>query len=187
MTLAYEEADKLKGPAISTLASNLQIGGGSARDATHKKPSDTNEQTSKPKGPVKRSGRWTLDEKILFLYGLRRFGKGRWKKISIYLPDRSLVQIKSHAQKVLKRLDAGENVFRRLHENVKRTDALVSSIHIRYGIDPPDWWAKRKSQDAADVAEQFDAASALCQLSTKSSTGSDTPDATDSEPVLLSP
>ena len=35
-----------------------------------------------------RTGRWTPDEKILFLYGLKRFGKGRWKKMSIYLPHR---------------------------------------------------------------------------------------------------
>jgi hypothetical protein len=27
---------------------------------------------------AKRTGRWTLDEKILFLYGLRKFGKGRY-------------------------------------------------------------------------------------------------------------
>ena len=70
MALTYEEVDKMKLPAIGIMASNLQLGGGSARDATHQKPSDTNEQTSKPKGPAKRSGRWTLDEKILFLYGL---------------------------------------------------------------------------------------------------------------------
>jgi hypothetical protein len=33
-------------------------------------------------------GRWSLDEKLCFLYGLQKFGKGRWKKISIYLPQR---------------------------------------------------------------------------------------------------
>ena len=38
---------------------------------------------------------------------------------------RSLVQIKSHAQKVLKRLEAGENVFRRLEENYNIIDNLV--------------------------------------------------------------
>lgn len=38
---------------------------------------------------------------------------------------RSLVQIKSHAQKVLKRLDAGENVFRRLDENYNNIDSLI--------------------------------------------------------------
>mmetsp|Transcript_86992 Transcript_86992/g.130439 ORF Transcript_86992/g.130439 Transcript_86992/m.130439 type:complete len:227 (+) Transcript_86992:86-766(+) len=76
-------------------------------------------------GGAQRTGRWTPDEKILFLYGLRRFGKGRWKKMSIYLPNRSLVQIKSHAQKVLKRLEAGENVFRRLEENYSLVDTLI--------------------------------------------------------------
>lgn len=35
-----------------------------------------------------KTGRWSLDEKILFLYGLRKFGKGRWKKISQYVPNR---------------------------------------------------------------------------------------------------
>lgn len=44
--------------------------------------------TPPPSGPIQRTGRWTPDEKILFLYGLKRFGKGRWKKMSIYLPHR---------------------------------------------------------------------------------------------------
>jgi hypothetical protein len=35
-----------------------------------------------------RKGRWTLDEKVLFLHGLKTYGKGRWKKISIFLPHR---------------------------------------------------------------------------------------------------
>jgi hypothetical protein len=33
-------------------------------------------------------GRWTQDEKLLFLLGLKRYGKGRWKKMSVYLPHR---------------------------------------------------------------------------------------------------
>ncbi|CAB9501141.1 expressed unknown protein [Seminavis robusta] len=78
-----------------------------------------------------KSGRWSLDEKLLFLYGLSVFGKGRWKKISAYVPDRSLVQIKSHAQKVLKRLDAGENVFLRLEENRERLKSLVEEANLR--------------------------------------------------------
>lgn len=56
---------------------------------------DRQTHTSSPAGPEQilkpaknRTGRWSLDEKILFLFGLRKFGKGRWKKISIYLPDR---------------------------------------------------------------------------------------------------
>ena len=60
-------------------------------------PSDANNDSNKTSvangdQSTKRSGRWSMDEKILFLYGLRRFGKGRWKKISIYLPDRCVNQ-----------------------------------------------------------------------------------------------
>lgn len=93
------------------------------------KPRDGSNVIAKPDnsngGPPFRTGRWTPDEKILFLYGLRMFGKGRWKKMSVYLPQRSLVQIKSHAQKVLKRQQAGENIFRRLEDNYNEIDNLV--------------------------------------------------------------
>jgi len=76
--------------------------------------------------PALRTGRWGSDEKLLFLYGLKRFGKGRWKKMSIYLPHRSLVQIKSHAQKVLKRQEAGDDIFRKLEDTSKSIiDRLV--------------------------------------------------------------
>lgn len=36
-------------------------------------------------------GRWSQDERILFLYGLQTFGKGRWKKISSFVPNRSVL------------------------------------------------------------------------------------------------
>lgn len=35
-----------------------------------------------------KAGRWSLDERLLFLFALSRFGKGRWKKMSVYLKDR---------------------------------------------------------------------------------------------------
>ena len=50
---------------------------------------------------------------------------------------RSLVQIKSHAQKVLKRLSSGENVFLRIEENISRLFTLVNQIHETLGLDPP--------------------------------------------------
>jgi hypothetical protein len=46
-----------------------------------------------------------------------------------------LVQIKSHAQKVLKRIDVGENVFRRLEDNSQRLESLVGSIHDQLGLE----------------------------------------------------
>ena len=46
---------------------------------------EDNEETP---GSKSRMGRWSLDEKIMFLYGLSLYGKGRWKKIHAYVPDR---------------------------------------------------------------------------------------------------
>jgi hypothetical protein len=42
---------------------------------------------------------------------------------------RSLVQIKSHAQKVIKRYDNGEDVFARLKDNLSHVEAAVERIH----------------------------------------------------------
>ena len=153
-----------------------------------------------------RTGRWTFEEKLLFLYGLRKYGKGRWKKISVYLPNRwvlknekhanggirktsithqpnfldlashfgdfrSLVQIKSHAQKVIKRYDNGEDVFLRLDENIVRTEAVVEQIHDQMkneGIPIPPAQGgitRERKVKMVDVREQIVAASALCQLS----------------------
>jgi hypothetical protein len=56
--------------------------------------------------------------------------------VTFYIVFSSLVQIKSHAQKVLKRLDEGENIFRRLEENQMRLDKLVADLHHQLGIDP---------------------------------------------------
>lgn len=49
-----------------------------------------------PRGPKlpQKVGRWSLDEKILFLYGLKMYGKGRWKRMSKFLPDRYVFHTK---------------------------------------------------------------------------------------------
>jgi hypothetical protein len=58
----------------------------------------------------------------------------------------SLVQIKSHAQKVLKRQDEGDNIFRRLEENSDRTEQLVMEAHARMGGEPPSLAASTPSR-----------------------------------------
>ena len=54
------------------------------------------------------SGRWTPEEHRLFLEGVLRFGRD-WKKIQQLIRTRTLVQIRTHAQKVFKK--AAEKKF----------------------------------------------------------------------------
>ena len=70
----------LSDTAVATTVTNGDIGCGTA--------TTTSTATKAVPQPPIRAGRWSLDEKILFLFGLQKFGKGHWKKISMYVPDR---------------------------------------------------------------------------------------------------
>jgi SHAQKYF class myb-like DNA-binding protein len=49
------------------------------------------------------TGRWTSEEHRLFLQGLEQHGKG-WKKIASLIKSRTVVQIRTHAQKYFQKL-----------------------------------------------------------------------------------
>jgi len=49
------------------------------------------------------TGRWTQEEHRLFLEGLEKHGKG-WKKIASLIKSRTVVQIRTHAQKYFQKL-----------------------------------------------------------------------------------
>jgi len=48
------------------------------------------------------AGRWTTEEHQLFLQGVQLFGR-EWKKMQPLIKTRSIVQIRTHAQKVFKK------------------------------------------------------------------------------------
>lgn len=63
-------------------------------------------QKSKKKKHVpagENTGRWTAEEHRLFLQGLEQHGKG-WKKIASLIKSRTVVQIRTHAQKYFQKL-----------------------------------------------------------------------------------
>ena len=49
------------------------------------------------------TGRWTAEEHRLFLQGLEQHGKG-WKKIASLIKSRTVVQIRTHAQKYFQKI-----------------------------------------------------------------------------------
>lgn len=60
-------------------------------------------QNAAPMIPGENTGRWTAEEHRLFLQGLEQHGKG-WKKIASLIKSRTVVQIRTHAQKYFQKL-----------------------------------------------------------------------------------
>ena len=52
---------------------------------------------------IENTGRWTREEHHMFLKGLEMHGKG-WKKIAAFIKTRTVVQIRTHAQKYFLKL-----------------------------------------------------------------------------------
>ena len=59
-------------------------------------------QSSVKKAKPVSSGRWTTEEHQLFLQGVQLYGR-EWKKMQPLIKTRSIVQIRTHAQKVFKK------------------------------------------------------------------------------------
>lgn len=59
--------------------------------------------SSGPGSQGENTGRWTAEEHRLFLEGLEKHGKG-WKKIASLIKSRTVVQIRTHAQKYFQKL-----------------------------------------------------------------------------------
>ena len=66
-------------------------------------------------------GRWTKEEHVRFMEGLKLYGKD-WKKVQEYVGTRSSTQARSHAQKVLPKL--GNNI--EIPSPVSRKDSIKS-------------------------------------------------------------
>ena len=63
---------------------------------------------SKPDTVGENTGRWGDEEHQLFLRGLEMYGKG-WKKIAGLIQTRTVVQIRTHAQKYFQKLAKAKN------------------------------------------------------------------------------
>jgi len=98
-------------PSSSILTSNLQPASSSppsTKNSSKKQKNSISLNTSlsvSSSGSVQgeNTGRWTAEEHRLFLQGLEQHGKG-WKKIASLIKSRTVVQIRTHAQKYFQKI-----------------------------------------------------------------------------------
>ncbi|RDX72894.1 Transcription factor DIVARICATA, partial [Mucuna pruriens] len=71
-------------------------------------PSRRKENAGNPFHPIQRKKviPWSTQEHMLFLHGLKIYGKGNWKRIAQVVKTRTSIQVASHAQKYYLRLNS---------------------------------------------------------------------------------
>ena len=98
-------------------------------------------QFNKNQNQVKfqKEGRWSLEEHIIFLQTLEKYGTN-WKKISKIIPTRSDKQIRSHAQKFYQKLKEYKDTELGIDftsENISDFNDMIEhikSVNINYNI-----------------------------------------------------
>lgn len=74
-----------------------------AKSKVHRLQNGASSDMQKKPFQAENTGRWTKEEHAIFLQGLERHGK-EWKEISHMIPTRSVVQIRTHAQKYFQKV-----------------------------------------------------------------------------------
>uniref|UniRef100_A0A7S2R756 HTH myb-type domain-containing protein n=1 Tax=Eucampia antarctica TaxID=49252 RepID=A0A7S2R756_9STRA len=80
------------------------------------------------------TGRWTAEEHRLFLQGLEQHGKG-WKKIASLIKSRTVVQIRTHAQKYFQKLAKARQTGDDIDINMEGRGISIGNV-IPSGMGP---------------------------------------------------
>ena len=88
------------------------------------KPEQSYKKETKASRLGKSTGRWSHKEHILFIEGLKIYGKN-WKKVENYIGTRTGTQIRSHAQKFFNRIKkefSTDDLFKDVIDNMEDED-----------------------------------------------------------------
>ena len=102
-------------------------------------------------------------------------GRGKWKEIATMIPTRSTIQVKTHAQQVMKRADLGEDVYAEFQMQEGRPSSTSSTLSTRthlHGFYMNTKLSSVSSHTIVDVLKEYDslsqqdqgAAFILCQM-----------------------
>ena len=104
------------------------------------------------------TGRWTFEEHKLFLSGLEKHGKG-WKKIASLIKTRTVVQIRTHAQKYFQKLAKAQNnaeAQRAARHSGHGGDNTLAHQRHGHGERHSERHAERQSRSARDDDDDDD-------------------------------
>ncbi|CAI5736325.1 unnamed protein product [Peronospora destructor] len=114
----------------NTFASHrVCIPSSASSEASDDDDDDDTEDVTRSPGKLAKSntGRWTEAEHKLFLQGLETFPYRAWKKIATLIKTRTVVQIRTHAQKYYQKLEKEEA---RLKDREAQDRAAIAAIAI---------------------------------------------------------
>lgn len=74
-----------------------------------------------------RIGRWTLEEHKNFLYGYQIHGKS-WKQVASYVKTRSVVQVRTHAQKYFQKLQKQGEFNQLKYEEMRSPNPMIKKL-----------------------------------------------------------
>ena len=142
-------------------------------------------QFNKNQNQVKfqKEGRWSLEEHIIFLQTLEKYGTN-WKKISKIIPTRSDKQIRSHAQKFYQKLKEYKDTELGIDftsENISDFNDMIEhikSVNINYNIvttflylsEKVNLIKKSKKKDKINININININNILCEDITKNIT-----------------
>lgn len=117
----------------------------SPKKKKHKIPMPTTSGGSSNTSASENTGRWTTEEHRLFLQGLEQHGKG-WKKIASLIQSRTVVQIRTHAQKYFQKMAKARQNGETTEETVvSHGGNHIVSHSIRHGSKRKKNGNKRKA------------------------------------------
>lgn len=148
---AKEVTDEGEDSADMDGANGNQSESESTDDCEEEEEGLSQEESDEMEEDLPKRGKWSTDQELLFHYGLRKYGKGRWREITELVPNRNATQIKSHGQKVLMKQKGGEDIFRMLRKNKRRLNWLLTRARF---VDSSEGSGEEESETEEKDSEE---------------------------------
>lgn len=110
--------------SCSSVTSSSETGTAHALPSKRGASASASPKATSPKQVKGNTGRWTEAEHKLFLKGLETFPYRAWKKIATLIKTRTVVQIRTHAQKYYQKLEKEEARMREREQQLAQQQKL---------------------------------------------------------------